>query len=291
MPATDARSLDGWHGELARWAALLAIVGLFGCGPSVPAGGGDPPIPECVAELDGVITAEELPLAPGIQVRYTRNALDQPVTFDVDGVERADGSRLWDFSEGLADVGATFEILDPAGTPCADLFEDVTYAAPLVVETPDLLGCFRRTVFEDGSGELSLLGMVTAEGVAPAAATRLTYDEPVALHRFPMGVGDGWEQTIGYRSALAYGIPNQGLETYRFQVDAAGSARIPGGLEIDDVLRIRVDLDQTLALAAGDPTRTFHQQLWVRPCFGEIARVVSGDPAFAAVDELRRYYP
>jgi hypothetical protein len=270
---------------------VLATLLAAGCGPSVPANGGDPPIPECAAELDGALTVAELPLAPGLEVRYTRNAPDDTLAFDVDGSPATGDRRAWDFSEGPTDVGATFGILDPADTPCADLFDDVSYAAPILVETPELLGCFRRTVADDGSGELSVLGMVTSDGVAPAAATRLVYDEPLVLHRFPMRVGDSWEQTVHYRSAVAYGVPNQGLETYRFEVDALGTAAIPGGIQIDDVLRLRVDIEQTLALAVGDPTRSIHQLLWVRPCFGEIARVVSTDPDLAEIDELRRYYP
>ncbi len=271
-------------------AALLLVVALApGCGPSVPADGGDPPIPECVAELDGVLAADELPLAPGIQVRYTRNEVDQPLSFDVEG--GGGTAPAWDFSEGPADVGATFPILGPAETPCADLFDNVTYAAPFLVEAPDLLGCFRRTDDGEGGGELALLGMVSADGVAPAAVTRLAYDEPLVLHRFPLAVGDGWEQTVSYRSALAYGVPNQGVETYRFEVDALGAADIPGGVRIEDVLRLRVEVEQTLAIAVGEPSRTIHQLLWVRPCFGEVARAVSTDPDFAEIDEFRRYYP
>lgn len=270
--------------------AIAALVGP-GCGPSVPAGEGEAPIPECVAELDGIIEAAELPLAPGIRVRYTRNATDTPVEFDPDGLLDSGGTRFWDFDEGPTDVGATLEILDPLDTPCADLFDDASYAAPILVETPDLLGCFRRTEFDDGTGELAMLGLVSADGVAPASATRLVYDEPVVLYRFPMGVGDAWEQTVGYRSATAYGVPNQGLETYRVEVDARGTARIPGGIAIEDVLRIRVELEQTLALAVGDPTRTIHQTMWIRPCFGEIARAVSTDPDSTSLSELRRYYP
>jgi len=244
-----------------------------------------------VAELDGVIDAAELPLAPGVEVRYTRNATDAPVEFDPDGLLDSGGGRFWDFEEGPTDVGATFEILDPPDTPCADLFDDVTYAAPILVETPEVLGCFRRTEFDDGTAELAMLGMVSAGGVAPAAATRLAYDEPLVLYRFPLALGDSWEQTVGYRSAVAYGVPNQGLETYRFEVDSRGTARIPGGIAIEDVLRIRVELEQTLALAVGEPTRTIHQFQWIRPCFGEIARSASNEAGSSTHDELRRYYP
>ena len=271
--------------------SLLAVLPGSGCGPSVPADGGDPPLPECTAELDGVLEAAELPLALGIEVRYTRNAVDVPASFDVGGDVGSDGAALWDFSDGPADVGATFAILDPADTPCAELFDDASYAAPLLVETPDLLGCFRRTVFDDGTGELAMLGAVSDHGVAAAALTRWEYDEPLVLYRLPMQVGDAWEQTVSYRSAVAFGVPDQGVEHYRVEVDRLGSARIPGGIEVADALRVRVDLEQTLAVSVGEHVRTVHQLQWVRPCFGELGRAVSPDPSFDLLDEIRRYYP
>jgi len=249
-------------------AAPTALVLLLMACEGVPAdGGGDPPIPECTADLDGAITADELPLAPGVAVRYARNEPGEPVTFDVDGVDQGDGTVLWDFSEGPRDVGATLTLLDPAEAGVLDAFPTATYAVPLIVETPDLLGVFQLDPGDEGDAALSMLGLVTVDGVAPGARTHVHYDEPLALYRFPLEPGDAWEQTVTYRDAVAYGIPNQGVETYR------------------------VEVEQTLAIAQGDPTRTVHQLLWVRPCFGEIARAVSADPTFSQIDELRRYDP
>ncbi len=274
-------------------AAALTGVGvtLAGCDPVPADGDGSAPIPECVATLDGRLTAEELPLAPGIAVRYARNEPGEAQTFDVDGADQGDGTAHWDFTTGPRDVGATLALIDPAEAGLLDAFPTASYAVPLLVETPDLLGVFERHDAGDGSGELAMLGLITVDGVAPGARTEVHYDEPLVLYRFPMEPGDTWEQTVTYRDAVAYGIPNQGVETYRVSVDARGSASLPGSVEIDDVLRVHVEVEQTLAIAQGDPTRTVHQLMWVRPCFGEVARVVSADPAFGELDELRRYDP
>ncbi len=268
---------------------LLALL-VSGCGTSVPADDpGEPPLPECTADLDGVMTLDEMPVVTGLEVRYARNTPGEPVEVDVDGELATDGGRLWDFSDGPADVGATLVLQDPAELSGAGLFPDATYAAPMLVESPDLLGWFR---LDDGDEPtLSMLGMATRDEVDPASRTVVVYDEPLVLYRYPFGVGDAWEQTVTYRDALAYGIPNQGSEHYRFDVDAHGTVRLPGGVEVSDVLRVRVQVVQTLALAAGQHTQTFHQLIWVRPCFGELARVVGTDPEFSTADELRRYYP
>ena len=268
------------------WVSMVVC----GCGTSVPADDpGEAPLPECTADLDGVMTAEEMPVVLGVEVRYARNLPGEPVEVDVDGELASDGGRLWDFSDGPADTGATVVLQEPVGQANAELFPDATYAASMLVESPDLLGWFRLD--EGDETTVSMLGMSTTEVVSDASRTVVIYDEPLVLYRYPFTVGDTWEQTVTYRDAVAYGLPNQGVEHYRFEVDARGTVRLPGGVEVTDVLRLRIRVDQTLALAADDHTRTFHQLIWVRPCFGELARVVGDDPAFEQVDEFRRYYP
>jgi len=238
-----------------------------------------------------VIEAAELPMVPGIAVRYARNAPGAEVEVDVDGMDDGHGGVLWDFSGGPADVGATLELIAPEDTPHADLFGDATYAVPLLVESPSLLAYFRLGVNEDGVDELLMLGMATTEDAPAASRTELVYDDPLVLYRFPLAIGDHWEQTVTYRDAVTLGLPNQGIERYSFTVDAAGTARLPGSIEVEDVLRVRIAVEQTLAVQVGDPGQTTYQLLWIRPCFGELARVVSSDPSFGAVEEFRRYYP
>ena len=270
------------------WVALATLVG--GCGESVPGGGDEePPLTECVANLDGQIDADELPMVPGIEVRYTRNS--EPVDVDLDGMDDGTGGVLWDFSDGPTDVGATLELLAPDEAPHAELFPEMTYAAPLLVESPELLGYFHRGTSADGVDVLAMLGMATTDDVPPASRTVVVYDTPLVLYRFPLALADTWEQTVTYRDATTLGLPNQGVEHYTFVVDAAGTARLPGGIEVSDVLRVRVETEQILAVQVGEPAYETHQMLWIRPCFGELARAVSSEPDFAPVEEFRRYYP
>ena len=276
--------------QISDFAGPLLLLVVFGCGTSVPADDpGEPPLAECSAELDGIMTADEMPVVTGLEVRYVRNLPGEPAEVDVDGALASDGGRLWDFSDGPADVGATLVLEEPADLADAEMFPGATYAAPMLLESPELLGWFRLD--EGDQTTLSMVGMATTGDTPAASRTEVVYDEPLVLYRFPFTVGDSWSQTITYRDALAFGIPNQGVERYQFEVDARGTVRLPGGVEVSDVLRVRVQVDQTLALATGDHTRTTHQLLWVRPCFGELARVVSQDPSFETVEELRRYYP
>lgn len=278
-----------------RQRSGLVIFGgilLSGCGESVPGGGeGEPPLMQCVAEADGVIDADELPMVPGVEVRYVRNALQAPIDLDLDGMDDGSGGVLWDFSEGPADVGATLELLAPADAPHADLFPGATYAAPLLLESPELLAYFQLGESADGVDELAMLGMATTEGVAEASRTVVVYDTPLALYRFPLALGDTWEQTVTYRDATTLGLPNQGIEHYTFTIDTAGSARLPGGIEVGDVLRVRIETEQILAVQVEGGAAVTYQMLWIRPCFGELARAVSSDPDFVPVEEFRRYYP
>ncbi len=277
-------------GRTGLFAMTLLTAAAVGCGPGVAADDpGSNLLPECTAELDGILDVHELPMAPGISVRYVRNALDQPAAFEVGGTHGADGH--WYFDEGPADIGATLTLLDPADTPHGDEFPGATYAAPLLVESPSVLGYFALETFEDGTGQLVMLGMAIDDGVDPASHTLLRYDDPLLLYPFPMAVGDSWTQTVTYRDAVAFGVPNQGVETYRFDVDELTTVHLPGGTEASDALVLSVEIDQTLALSAGPHLRTVHQRIWLRPCFGEVARAVSGDPEFEVIDELRRVYP
>ena len=147
---------------MRRALVVMAAVLVQGCGPSVLADDpGSAPLPECAAELDSTITLDELPLAPGIDVRYTRNGVGEPVDVDPDGDDQGDGTRLWDFSGDAGEVGATLTLLDPTDAPHAELFGDATYVAPLALETPDLL-----TVHTEEASLESIFIQLTGRGLA-----------------------------------------------------------------------------------------------------------------------------
>lgn len=247
-----------------------------------------PPVPECRIEADGELSADELPLVPGISVRYVRNEPGTQVEFAPDGEGEGADARLWDFSTGPTEVGATLTTQDPADAWFGALFPEADLASPLLVESPELVGVYRYAVEQ---GELQLLGVTTATEMPPEQRTLIIYDEPVVALRLPLTQGATWGQQATFRDAVIAGVPNAGVEDWYFEVDAAGSARLRGDLEIEQVLRIRSSVHRTLAIALGEPTTELHKLVWMAPCFGEVASLTGSDATLQPADELRRYYP
>jgi hypothetical protein len=250
------------------------------------------PLPDCAPEQDGAISAAEMPLLAGIRARYARNQPGFPVPFDPDGEPDGNGVTVWDFRAGPEDVGATFENRDPRDVGLDARFPDATLASGAALEYPSLLGLYRLEAGEtEQQAALLLLGSAQAGGSDAASRTELRWEEPVAVLRLPLQLGDAWSQRAVFRDARLGGLPQMGVEDHEYQVDAAGRALLPGGIELDGVLRLRLDVRRTLAVAVGDPESEEHRALWLAPCWGEVARASGTDPALREVDELRRYLP
>ena len=273
-------------------ASFLALVACAG-GTQNPGGQGEDqaPMPSCSVTADGAIAPDEMPLVPGIAVRYVRNSIDAPVDFDLQGAADASLGRWWDFSEGPSDIGATLVTADPAAAWYGGLFPGATFAAPISIELPQLVGVYRWESDADGGGELQLLGLTTDQEQEPAATTLVRYDEPVTTLRLPMSEGDTWGQQATFRDALIAGVPNQGVEDYLFEVDATGGAALEGGIEVEEVVRLRSQVTATYAVSLGESTTALHRLSWYAPCFGEIASVSGSSEELSPADELRRYYP
>jgi hypothetical protein len=260
---------------------LLALLLLAGCAPGVGAGGGGGLLPDCDPLDDGRLTRAELALAPGIRTTLVRNdpAVDvSTLPGASDGVDR-------DFSEGPEDRGSTFELTEPAGAWWADRFPGATHAAPSSVDLPDLLGVYRLD--DDG---LWLLGLTTAQPVEASRTTAVHYDQPIEALRLPLEPGLSWGQTATWSGTVA-GLPNQGVEDWSAEVGAVESARLPGGVELSEVLPVDFRLEQTFALAVGASTSTTWRRAWYAGCFGELASVGSDDPSLEPAQEYRRLLP
>lgn len=261
---------------------LLLLLPIVGCGPGVDPVEGGGLLPDCPAEVDGQLTREELPLAPGVTSTLVRNNPLDPVESlpgPADGVDR-------DFSEGPEDRGVTFALVEPAGSWWAPRFPLATHAAPSSVDLPDLLGVYRLD--EDA---LWLLGLVTADPVDAGQTTEVHYDEPVAVLHFPLTPGLEWGQTATWSDGMVAGLPNQGVEDWFFTVGEVETARLPGGLELREVLPVDVQLDQSFALAVGASSITTYRRSWFAGCFGEVASVVGTDPSLTPAQEYRRLLP
>lgn len=229
----------------------------------------------CQPDHDGVVTRAEYPTRIGLSATF-RVALD--ATVDTAGVE-TDGERRWSLVgpyDDDSDVRA--ELLAVAGTWYADHFPDADYAAPL---GEGLLGVFDAT-----PDALLLLGVVTPSEDYPQ--TRLTYDPPVEILRFPVTAGARWS-TDASVSGVAQGTPVFYSESYDSVADAAGRVEVPFG-EFP-ALRIRVDLTRFV----GGAVITQKSHLFLSECYGTVASVRShdyeSDDEFTEAAELRRLAP
>ncbi len=228
-------------------------------------------VPDCDITLDGSIERDEVAAAPGLEALYVRNDPALAVPVAVDG---------WDFSEGPRDVGLRVRLEDPAANGFAPRFPTAGWTVPAALETPDLLTPARL-----GDDGIELLGAGTADG-----AWDLAYDEPLLAMPLPLEVGDAWAARAVFRDARLGGFPNAGIEEWTFEVEAAGTAELPGGVTVDDVLRVHSTVVRDLTIGPDEPI-TEHRIQWFAPCFGEVARVVLPDPDADTATEYRRLEP
>lgn len=270
--------------------ACLLLAGGWGaaCSPGNPgvdtAGGVGSPY-ACDGDNDGVIDADELPVVLGGVVEYVANDTDETVTVQVDPTD-LDGEPTWDFTDGPTEVYVEFGIVDPGRFWFSSYFPSATYAAPVFTDWPDVFG-----VFEETGSEVLMLGLASYEEEPEGEQTLLVYDDPVVAWSFPLELGATWTSEGTFRDARLLGVANQGEELYTFEVDAQGTLLLPG-YALENTLRVRMEVDQTYAVATGSNTASHIEYLYVRECFGELARITSQlnetDPTFTEATEFRR---
>ncbi|HOX46725.1 MAG TPA: hypothetical protein PK668_24205 [Myxococcota bacterium] len=229
----------------------------------------------CQPNQDWVVERSEVTLRAGLYATF-QIGLDCAV--DTAGEGQPDGSRRWDLSGDLAgDHPERVDLLEPTGAWWAPDFPDATYAARLR-DAEELLGVFQGT-----DSALLLLGVVSPED--GLYATKLSYDPPVEVLRFPLTEGLAWS-TDTTVTGQATGVVAYYFEGYDNQVDARGELATPFGTF--QVLRVRVELTRTVGMAV-TTSRSF---AFVAECFGTVALVHSkdyeGEVEFTQAAEVRR---
>lgn len=209
---------------------------------------------------DGVIQRDEMVIEVGLGATYRVNQ-NAPVTVDLVGTQSG-GEPLWDFTGNTAsDQSVVDELLPVAGTWFAADFPNATYIAHL---DPDTYGVFRVT-----TGALSMIGVAS---VTPNQ-TLMTYDVPVDLLRFPIGLGDHYVTNATSTGTFNWTPLWTIEETYDVTVDALGTVVVPAGSF--HALRIRTNLHQYIPFTVFTVDRVLY--IWVTECFGIVARIVSED--------------
>ena len=269
---------------LVAGGVALAVAALTGCGENLtPPAGADAggATFDCLPNLDGRITADELPVSLGVTADYFVST--GGATVNLAGTVDEAGRRVWDFSsESAADERRA---LGPV--PLADQWYagDVP-GGELVV--PALSADSVDGVYSRDDRGLWLHALASPSPEPASQRTLLVYDAPVLVVRLPIAPGDGFTSTGAVTGGTLKGLPYNGTDTYQVEVDATGRLEVPA-LTFTQVHRVRTRVESTTA----DVTVTRRQVSFFFECFGEVTRAVSNDneadPDFTSAAELRRF--
>lgn len=266
---------------LTRGARGLVLVGLAACGENqTPAPTAGAPLPvACVPDLDGALTAVEVPLVLDTAAAYLITAA-APV--DVAGTGSG-ATRRWDWSAERRE--------DQAVDVVAAALDDQWYAPMfpggqfVAAGTGGLDGVYARD-----AAAVYLLGVASPTADPPGGRTLLVYDRPLAVLRFPLAEGDAWTETATISGGTLAGLPYNGTDTYAFAADGQGELQLPY-VRFTRALRLRTLVTSTPAVGGGATTRR-QVSFWFE-CFGEVGRATSraDEPAadFTTAEELRRF--
>jgi hypothetical protein len=225
-----------------------------------------------------VITRAEFPGVVGASALYLVNR--DGVT--VDGVNTAgvltEGVRRWDYAaRRMDDQPVLDEVLSPQGRWWSGQYADATFAS-VIDRTTNLLGVYRLS-----ATALELLGTVSTT----ANQTNLRFTPPVQILRFPLRVGDRWQQTVNGNGTVNF-TPLVNVTNYSTSVDAQGEVWTPAARF--PVLRVNTTLDQSIPLTVF--RRTLRTYAFITECGGLVARVASVDndtaENFTRASEYRR---
>ena len=239
---------------------------------------------DCEGNNDGAIDVDELPWATGVAVPYLANAAGSTAAVQPAG-EEIGGVTTWDFTDAPGSLAVSLDLMDPSGAWFAEHFPGASYAVPLFAHDPDVLA-----VFSVDGEDFTMLGLASRDEQPSTGQTLLVYEEPLEVYRFPLELGTAWSASSTFRDAQIYGVQNAGEEHYDFEVDAIGSLLLPG-FELQNVLRLTVSVEQTFAVSTGDNPALSVRHLYLRECFGELARITSlpgeTEIEFTEASELR----
>jgi hypothetical protein len=238
----------------------------------------DAPKTGCSPNKDGVINADEVPIAPGLKATFR---VAENASFATAGTAQADGSRKWDLSVALAgDRDALVTTRAVAGTWYGSKYPGASHSTELSL-TSDLLGVFQTT-----ATGLLLIGVVSP--TESATKTELKYATPPAALQFPLKAGAAWNVTSNV-TGTASGVLVAYSEKWDARVDAKGELVTPFGTF--DVQRVRTILTRTVGVSV-TVTRSF---AFVTECYGTIATVTSKpnetQEEFTTAAEIRRLAP
>jgi hypothetical protein len=269
--------------------SLLAAA-LAACGPNeTPLPDGPDPYqprpvtPACVPNVNGRVEPSEFRAFLDAAAQYLVSEAGREREVDLQGGVDGAGRRTWDWSRREAsDRAATIAASTLVGRWYADRFPDGEFVTPLDA------GATTEAVYRQDDEALWLLGVASREPDPPEGRTLLVYGAPLPLFRFPLEPGRSWEAVGEVRNGSLFGLAYAGRDTYRIEVDAAGTLHLPD-LSFTQAMRVRMHVAVSPAVGRAVERR---QVSFVSECFGEVARATSKDGEsavdFTTAAEVRR---
>jgi hypothetical protein len=235
----------------------------------------------CTPNHDGMISANEVPLAAGKMANYR---IATSATWATAGAAGSGNTRTWSLSGALAnDSDQPVALTAPAAAWWAadSGFATATYWVTLQAGS-DLIGVFHV----DATG-VTLLGVVSPTGAYPY--TEITYAPPARILAVPFGATDTWMSSSTVSGYVSGTVVNY-TEKYVSNVDQTGTVTTPYG--DFPVLRVGTVLTQA---QLGTVYRTVRSYAWIAECFGSVATATSQDnesnTEFSDDAEVRRLIP
>lgn len=258
----------------------LVVVVVAACGTNLtPQPAPIATLPDCTPNNDGVITADELPIAIGATVNYFTGA-SRAVSLAGSGSD-----VQWDLT------GHTDDPVAPLGPVALDeqwyasQFPSSQFVVAASTGSNGLDG-----VFHQDDQALWLDGTASHDEAPPAGKTLIVYAEPVAVLRFPLADGSTFSTTTALPAATVDGLPFIGTDTFDIDVTASGQLQVPD-VDFEPVLRVRTHLTRTPS--TGSPIVSTRQTDLMFECFGQVAHAESAvdepDADFTTAAVLRRF--
>ncbi|MEW5853795.1 MAG: hypothetical protein AB2A00_33780 [Myxococcota bacterium] len=246
-------------------------------------GDGGRPGGACPFDDDGVLTAEELPLALNVESRFVEARADGGIPVDLVGTTDSQGLRVWDFSAAApGDQAFTLEALPLDDLWFGNRFPQGAYAVPLDGESTNY------AIYQRTESVVQMLGVASQE----PEHTLLTYDPPVDIVRFPVTLNQAFTSNTDVSGTFEGNTFYSSSDTYDLSVDARGHLVTPAGTF--PVLRVRLQhqVDVPIAFWPFVLTYKYIRYSFMTPCYSQVAYVASlegeEELQFSTAAELRR---
>ena len=276
---------------VARMLPLLTLLPMLtsACGDNLTPPGHDAYLSgettplSCAPNLDGVITANELPTVLDTPVSYLESPAGKTRVVDVAGTTAPNGAVTWDFGADYADDGVlTITVTSVTGKWYATSFPTGQFV------TPEDAAHTLEAIYRRDDAGVYLLGVASTSENPPEGQTLLVYDAGILVAKLPLSPGESWVTKGNVANGKYRGLPYAGADTYEVTDDAVGKL-VLHDFTFDSVHRVRTKV--TVSPSAGAST-SVRQVSYFAECFGEITRVVSqqNEPNadFTVAAELRR---